>query len=281
MNEKYLRYMMEQNMLTFEEEQELASRWILKKDERALKILIESHVKLVIKMVYAFRHYGVDLSDLIQEGIVGLMLAAQKYDPSINVRFSGYAKWWVRAMLQNYILKNWSIVRFSNTKMHKKIFFNLSKIKRMLNDIEDIDNLENCDPNLSHFMDIKKADIALVSQRLSANDLSLNTNIGTSQNNYQDQLIDNVPTQDDIIMQQDHIQKKIKMIQSALNDLDENEKHIIHHRYLNDDQSLSTIGKTLGFTKERIRQIERKAFRKIRQYLTLKSGIKKDDLYHF
>ncbi|CAO4835742.1 MAG: RNA polymerase sigma factor RpoH [Holosporales bacterium] len=279
MNEKYLRYMMERNMLTFEEEQELASRWILKKDERALKILIESHVKLVIKMAYAFRHYDICLSDLIQEGIVGLMLAAQKYNPNINVRFSGYAKWWIRAMLQNYILKNWSIVRFSNTKIHKKIFFNLSQIKRMLNEMEEGHLVDDDLLDTSHFIDANKTEIDFVTQRLSANDVSLNAVIGTSQNNYQDQLMDNDPTQDDIVLQQDYIQKQIKMIQSALNDLDENEKHVIDHRYLNDDQSLSTIGKTLGFTKERIRQIERKAFCKIRRHLTLKSGIKIHELY--
>lgn len=278
MDKKYMCYMMKKKVLSYEDEKQLALRWAIEKDEAALKILIEAHVKLAIKIAYNFRYYGVNLSDLIQEGIVGLMLAAQKYDPNMDVRFSGYAKWWVRATIQNYILRNWSIVRFSHTNSHKKIFFNLSRIKHILCEIEDGALPQEALYTLSTSIDVSNEEIEYVNQRLSVSDVSLNACIGSSQNSYQSQIVDTNPIQDDILQKQEMLQRHLNMIQEALKDLDDNEKHIIHYRYLKDDQSLARIGLTLGFTKQRIRQIEQKAMRKIRRHLTLKCGIKKSDL---
>ena len=266
---KFIREIMRQPLLEEAQEQTLTQAWKEKNDLEAHKQLIWSYGRMVVSIASKFKHFGLPFGDLLQEGLLGLLVASQRYDPEHGVRFSSYAKWWVRALLQDYILRNWSIVRAGTTNQHKLLFFNLRRLKRELNLIGNELLSQEDKETMAKELNVAIADIEFIEQRLFSGDFSLNASIkGDSEEVWLDMLEDekSSPEQQSIELNStSHFEKWIK---SALNSLNCREREVIVRRYLiTSRQTLSEIGKVMGVTKERVRQIEAKAIRKMRHHL--------------
>jgi RNA polymerase sigma-32 factor len=170
---EYIRQLMEQPLLKREEEHELALAWHDEHDEKALHLLVQAYMRLVVSTAIRFRHYGISLSDLIQEGNLGLMYAAERFDPERDVRFSTYARWWIRSHIQEYILRNWSIVRTGSTSAQKQLFFNLRRLKAQLAKMStDQMTMEERD-HIAETLHVSLHDVEDMENRLSSHDLSL------------------------------------------------------------------------------------------------------------
>ena len=180
-NLDYIRQSMHEPMLEREEEHDLARRWREKGDEQALHRLIRSYTRLVVAMAAKFRNYGLPMGDLIQEGNIGLMQAAERFEPARDVRFSTYATWWIRAAIQDYVLRNWSIVRTGTTAAQKSLFFNLRRLKAKIENDNDGTPLDDEGrTKISEKLNVKLRDVEAMESRLTSNDRSLNTPIGES-----------------------------------------------------------------------------------------------------
>lgn len=264
----YARETMRIPMLGAEDETMLARRWRVDGDERALHTLTRAYLRLVVAMASRFRHYGLPTSELVQEGNVGLMQAAARFDPERGYRFSTYAAWWIRAAIQDYILRNWSIVRTGTTSAQKSLFFNLRRLRARINDTG-----ENLSGETRAFvarkLKVSETEVEAMAGRLSGPDRSLNTPIGEDgASDWQDLLADDHMTPDDEIMEQRDGAARAKWVAQALAKLSERERLIIRARRLEDDGvTLETLGARLGVSKERVRQIEAGAMEKLRRAL--------------
>ncbi|CAO5683087.1 MAG: RNA polymerase sigma factor RpoH [Holosporales bacterium] len=270
----YLKKMLHFKMLEKEEEHQLAKRWNLYKDQRALNLLVESHLKLVVAQAFKFKNYGLAINDLIQEGILGLIIAAQKFDPrKFDVRFSGYAKWWIKAYMQDYILKNWSIVKINVSPSHRQLFFNLNRLKKQIFNLhnESLSNDEKTE--LAKSLKISILDIEEMEKRLMFLDLSLNQPIQEDANESLESFIqDKGPTPEEACQQTNIVKKRIEYIKDVLNLLTHDEREVIEQRYLEKKTAKP-------FSSMQVRNLESKAFRKIRHSLLRKRKQLRDDLY--
>ncbi len=254
-----------------EEERLLAVRWREKKDNVALHKLASAHMRLVISIASRFRHYGLPPADLIQEGHVGLLEAAARFEPEREVRFSTYATWWIRASMQDYILRNWSIVRGGTSSAQKALFFNLRRLRaRMTRDGRR--------PSVAMFTEIGKAigvsskDVELMDTRLSGGDVSLNATVGDSEQQNAaervDFLVDGAPLPDESVSESIDTARRSRWLNDALAILSERELRIVRERCLVEDiATLESLGSRLGISKERVRQIESRAIEKLRRAL--------------
>ena len=278
-NVKYLKKSIYQVPLSRDEEHQLAKRWQLYNDQKALNKLVESHFRLVINTVYRFRNYGLPFSDLCQEGMLGLMKAASRFDPRLHdIRFSGYAKWWVKSFIQVYIMKNWSIVRIGSTTAHKQLFFHLNRLKSQLLNIS-FEGLSDKEMALvAETLNVSVRDVENIEKRLSSYDLSLDISYFDDKNK-EDAFPDPSPGPEETAVQDNEILRFNKIIKSALKTLTQKERDIVKKRFfIEDPESFHDIGSELGISRERVRQIERKAFRKLRHDLVHKQKIRKEDL---
>lgn len=263
----FIRNTMKLPMLDREEEYSLTCAWYYEKDEKALTKLISSYGKLVVGAATRFRHYGLPLSDLIQEGNLGLLHAAQRFDPERDVRFSTYSKWWIRAFIQDYVLRNWSIVRTGSTTSHKMLFFNLKRLKSQLAHLStDLMSYEQHE-EIANILHVSLNDVAEMEQRLLHHDFSLSITALNSDEEWisllQDERMN--PEEENSHNQDDAVRHK--WIDQAMEVLNPREVYIILKRRLQDPQeTLEAIGKTLGITKERVRQLEVRALRKMKHY---------------
>jgi len=256
-------------LLDADHEKMLARRWIEQEDERALHELTGAYMRLVISMATRFRHYGIPMSDLIQEGTVGLMQAAARFDPDREVRFSTYANWWIRSSIQDFVLRNWSIVRTGTTAAQKSLFFNL---RRLRNKIDDMDGATMTEANkawVATHLGLKVKDVEAMSARMSGADRSLNapmnTGDGSEAGQWQDILPDPAPPVDMQIMLERDNARRAEWIAQALHVLNEREEKIIRARALSEEsKTLEALGKQMGISKERVRQIEHQALGKLR-----------------
>ena len=266
----FVRKAMKAPMLEAEHELNLARRWRDHDDERALHELTTAYMRLVISMASKFRHYGVPLADLVQEGNVGLMQAAARFEPSREVRFSTYAAWWIRSSIQDYVLRNWSIVRTGTTAAQKSLFFNLRRLRAKIDDTGDAIMTAENKKWVSEHLGVPERDVETMASRLSASDRSLNAPLATDGDaQWQDLLPDESATPDQVVMEERDNAKRKEWIAQALEVLNERETLIISERRLTDDSvTLEVLGKRLGISKERVRQIEHQALNKLRKTLT-------------
>ena len=268
---RYVRKAMKAPMLEAEHELDLARRWREQEDEAALHQLTTAYMRLVISMASKFRHYGLPLSDLVSEGNVGLMQAAARFEPSREVRFSTYASWWIRSSIQDFVLRNWSIVRTGTTSAQKSLFFNLRRLRAKIDDTGDATMTAENKKWVSEHLGVPERDVEAMASRLSASDRSLNAplaNDGDGDAQWQDILPDQGPQPDQVYMESHDTEKRREWIAEALRVLNEREKLIIMERRLTDDTvTLEVLGKRLGISKERVRQIEHQALGKLRKTL--------------
>jgi RNA polymerase sigma-32 factor len=251
-----------------EEEHELAIRWKQDRDQTALHRIATAHMRLVISMASKFRYFGLPMSDLVQEGHIGLLEAAARFEPEREIRFSTYATWWIRASMQDYILRNWSIVRGGTSSTQKALFFNLRRLRaRLAQGSETLSN-EAIYSEISSALGVSNADVALMDSRLSAPDSSLNAPVvddGSGASERMDFLVASDPLPDEIVSETIDEERRSGWLNIALNVLNERELRIIRERRLQDDgATLELLGTKLGISKERVRQIENRAMEKLK-----------------
>ena len=272
-------YKFKEKLLTKDEEYKLISNWQKNKNNKSLDKLIKAYKKLVVSFAKKYFSYGLPQEDLIQEGMMGLMYGIEKFDISRGFRLSTYANWWIKAMMQDYILKNWSIVKSGSTASQKILFFILNKVKKLINfdslNTMDIEQVEK----ISKTLKMKTLDIENLQTRLKMGDQSLNKTI--TEDNASVELIsllkDDSPTQDDIFQNLNDTQLKQKWIFQSINALNEREQFIINSRQLNEKpKTLDEIGKQLKISKERVRQIESSSLKKLRKNILEISNEPKD-----
>ena len=264
---RLVRSSMSTPLLTRERELSLAKAWRDEEDELALHELITSYGRLVAGMAVKFRNYGLPLADLIQEGNVGLMQAAARFEPERDIRFSTYASWWVRSAMQDYILRNWSIVRTGTTSSQKSLFFNLRRLRARIEGrtgklLDDAGRKE-----IAAELKVPERDVQGMSARLSASDQSLNAPVGEETDlSWQDYLVDDRPTPEAVTIEAKDAEIRSDWVQSALSDLPVREARIIPARLLEEDTlTLEALGAELGVSKERVRQLEKRALNKLRE----------------
>lgn len=254
------------------EERELAVRWRDDRDENALHRLASAHMRLVIALAARFRHYGLPMADLVQEGHVGLLEAAARFEPDREVRFSTYATWWIRASIQDYILRNWSIVRGGTSSAQKALFFNLRRLRARLTRNGDERISDKVHQHIATTLGVSKADVATMDARLAGPDVSLNAPLleddsGTAAERM-DFIPDTAPLQDEVVGNGIDSDRRTKWLRAALAVLSEREMRILHERRLSEEQAtLESLGALLGISKERVRQIENRALEKLKRAL--------------
>ena len=256
-------------VLEKEEEFHLISLWKENGDEEALKKILNAYLRLVISNARKFINYGLPLDDLIHEGVLGIMHALNKFDISKDFRLSTYASWWIRASIQDYILKNWSIVRTGSTASQKALFFNLKKIKKQISDAS-LEYMGSDEVNeVSKMLKVNPLEVQNMESRLSAGDLFLSQTIDSeNDNDLMSQLEDNSPNPEQITESMLDNDMKKKWLMSSLEQLNNREREIIEHRKLRDKAiTLGELGEKLGISKERVRQIESKALAKLQKII--------------
>ena len=254
-----------------DEEHDLAVRWREASDQAALHRLTQAHMRLVIAIAARFRNFGLPMGDLIQEGHVGLLEAAARFEPEREVRFSTYATWWIRASIQDYILRNWSIVRGGTSSAQKALFFNLRRLRARLAQSADQRPRQLVYAEIATAIGVSKADVEVMDSRLSGPDMSLNAPIHEgegSASDRQDFLVDGGSLPDETVRETIDGERRLTWLRSALNVLNERELRIVKERRLRDDgATLEALGESLGISKERVRQIENRALEKLRDAL--------------
>ncbi|MEO0545164.1 MAG: RNA polymerase factor sigma-32 [Pseudomonadota bacterium] len=255
-----------------DEEHELAIAWKDKQDQQALHKITTAHMRLVISMASKFRNFGLPMSDLIQEGYVGLLEAAARFEPEREVRFSTYATWWIRASMQDYILRNWSIVRGGTSSAQKALFFNLRRLRAKLAKTGETPDQPTMYREISQALGVAEKDVALMDSRLSGPDTSLSAPVSDDENSAatrQDFLVDDRPLQDELVEETIDTERRSDWLVGAMNVLNEREMKIIRQRRLTEaGATLESLGSELGISKERVRQIENRALEKLRTALT-------------
>jgi RNA polymerase sigma-32 factor len=270
---QFIKAAMQAPYLEREEEHDLAVRWRDVKDQAALHRLAASHMRLVIAIAARFRHFGLPMNDLIQEGHVGLLEAAARFEPAREVRFSTYATWWIRASIQDYILRNWSIVRGGTSSSQKALFFNLRRLRAKLSQGTVAVPNYHLHQQIALAIGVSTNDVALMDARLSGSDTSLNAPVHDteSSNDRQDYLVDDTPLPDQTVGEVIDTERRVSWLQEAMHSLSEREGRIVRERRLREEgATLESLGETLGISKERVRQIESRAIEKLRAALLSK-----------
>ncbi len=271
-NRAFIRGSMSTALLSREREQDLARRWRGEGDEAALHELVLAYMRLVISTATRFRNYGLPMSDLVQEGAVGLMQAAARFEPEREVRFSTYAAWWIRSAMQDYILRNWSVVRTGTTAAQKALFFNLRRLRARIEDGSGtLDDRGRA--LIAQELSVNLADVEAMEIRLSGADQSLNAPIGADgEDQWQDFLADQRPTPEESVTLARDGRTRSRWLAQALGELTDREQIIIKERRLSDDaRTLEQLGHKLGISKERVRQIEHRALEKLKSSLLQRS----------
>lgn len=270
----YMRTVMRAPLLDADHERELAERWRALGDEHALHELITAYLRLVVAMASRFRHYGLPMSDLVQEGNVGLMQAASRFEPERGVRFSTYAAWWVRSAMQDFVLRNWSIVRTGTTSVQKALFFNLRRLRAKIGDIGDtVMSAEACS-RVARDLRVPEREVEAMAARLGGPDRSLNAPLtDEGEGEWQDLLADNSADPEAVTTLRHDDAARADLVRDAMNDLNEREQLIIRERKLEEETvTLEALGERLGISKERVRQIEGNALAKLKRALIARVG---------
>lgn len=271
LNREIVRWAMNAPYLERAEEYNLAVKWKLDCDQTALHKIASAHMRLVIAIASKFKSYNLPMPDLVQEGYVGLLEAADRFEPERDVRFSTYATWWIRASIQDYILRNWSIVRGGTSSAQKALFFNLRRLRTKLAQEDETLTKEEIYGLISDKIGVSVNDVAVMDFRLTGSDNSLSAPLSQEDSGSAskiDFLVDDRPLQDEIVEHEIDNKRRSRWLKKALKVLNARELHIIHTRRLSEDgKTLEALGDELGISKERVRQIESRALDKLRQAL--------------
>ena len=267
-----IRRAMSAPLLSIEREHELTRLWCEEGDQAALDELCEAHMRMAVSTAIKFRGYGLPLGDLIQEGVIGLLEAAKRFDCDREVRFCTYAGWWIRASMQDYVLRNWSIVRIGSKSAHKTIFFNLSRIRSMIEEVDAAAPVAR--EKAAVKFRVSADDIEFMTARLGGRDQSLNATLSEEGDTERQELIpDERALPDESAEGSIDLEKRKAWLAGALAKLTDRERIIIDQRFFSEDKvTLSELGVTLGLSKERVRQIEKQAIGKLRDGLTAAAG---------
>ncbi|MAB70521.1 MAG: RNA polymerase factor sigma-32, partial [Oceanicaulis sp.] len=267
---RFMKQAMDAPLLEREEELNLATAWKEKGDEEALHALTTAYMRLVISIAAKFRHYGLPFPDLVSEGNIGLMQAAARFEPEREVRFSTYATWWIRASIQDYVLRNWSIVRTGTTAAQKSLFFNLRRLRALIKDTSSGQLTPENRAYVAQALRVGEDDVEKMASRLAAVDRSLNAPFSEDgEGEWQDLLADENPDPETQVMEDRDQAQRAQWLGEALSRLSEREQLIIRERRLGEDSvTLEKLGERLGISKERVRQVEHQALNKLKKYLT-------------
>ena len=264
---RYLQEIRKFPMLEPDQEYMLAKRWREHNDTEAAHQLVTSHLRLVAKIAMGYRGYGLPVSELISEGNVGMMQAVKRFEPDRGFRLATYAMWWIRAAIQEYILHSWSLVKMGTTAAQKKLFFNLRKLKGQLQAIEEGDLSPENVKKIATDLNVTEDDVVNMNRRLSAPDHSLNAPLKIDgDGEWQDWLVDDADSQEIILAEQQELTKRRKLLSQAMKSLNTRERHILTERRLKDEPTtLEDLSKEYGISRERVRQIEVRAFEKLQR----------------
>ncbi len=267
--EQYLSEINRYALLSVEEEQRLARRYRDTKDTRAGHALVTANLRFVVKVAYEYRSYGFRVADLIQEGNIGLMRAVQKFDPDKEIRLISYAVWWIRAYIQNYILRSWSLVKLGTTQAQRKLFFSLARTRRELDRMSaehGADSDGEDEGKVARKLHVKPGEVREMAQRMDGRDLSLDAPMGEDGTfSHVDFVVDGGPGQDDELGAAQEQQVMAARVALALARLDERERYIVEQRVMTDaPMTLKDLGEHFGFSRERARQLEIRAKEKLK-----------------
>ncbi len=264
---RYLQEIRKFPMLEADEEYMLAKAWKERADADAAHKMVTSHLRLVAKIAMGYRGYGLPVGELIAEGNVGMMQAVKRFEPEKGFRLSTYAMWWIRAAIQEYILRTWSLVKMGTTAAQKKLFFNLRKIKGQIEAIDEGDMRPDQVAEISTKLGVSEEEVINMNRRLTAPDHSLNSPMrADTEGEWMDWLEDESPDQETVYAENEELQRRKAMLASAMDCLNEREKHILTERRLRDDPlTLEDLSQEYGISRERVRQIEVRAFEKLQK----------------
>ena len=255
-------------MLAAEEEYMLAKNWRTTGNIKSAEKLVTSHLRLVAKIAMGYRGYGLPVNEMISEGNVGLMQAVKKFKPEKGFRLATYAMWWIKASIQEYIMRSWSLVKIGTTTAQKKLFFNLKKIKNQIaprseGDLKDEHVIEIADK-----LDVSKDEVVSMNRRLSGKEFSLNSPIGEGGDEWQDWIEDKESDHELKFAQREEMKQRKNLLTDSIKILNDREKEIIYARRLNDKPTtLDNLSKKYKISRERVRQIENKAFEKLQKHM--------------
>ena len=268
----YLRQIHALPMLEEEEEMRAAQKWVSEQDEASRQKLILAHLRLVTKIAAGYRGYGLPYADLIAEGNIGLLMALRKYNPALGNRFSTYARWWIQAAIQEYILRSWSLVKIGTTAAQKKLFFNLGRLKRQLGTHLDTQLAPETAQEIANLLAVTPQEVEEMNQRLRTKEFSLNAPIGGSGDDSDTEWMDWMPDEgenhESLLMDQDETSKRTLLLQQALSSLTSRELEVMKGRRLHEPPyTLEEMSQKLHISRERVRQIEAKAFTKLQEFI--------------
>ena len=262
-------------MLAAEEEYMLAKNWKTTGNVKAAEKLVTSHLRLVAKIAMGYRGYGLPVNEMISEGNVGLMQAVKKFEPEKGFRLATYAMWWIRASIQEYVLRSWSLVKIGTTTAQKKLFFNLKKIKNQIAPNSEGDLRPEHVSEISKKLAVNKDEVISMNRRLSGKEFSLNAQVGEDGDEWQDWLVDKELDHDLKFAHQEEMQQRKSLLNDSIKILNDREREILYSRRLNDDPTtLEDLSKKYNISRERIRQIENKAFDKIQKHMLISAKSK-------
>ena len=255
-------------MLDSEEEYMLAKNWKTTGNLKSAEKLVTSHLRLVAKIAMGYKGYGLPVNEMISEGNVGLMQAVKKFEPEKGFRLATYAMWWIKAAIQEYVLRSWSLVKIGTTTAQKKLFFNLKKIKNQIAPRSDGDLRDEHVSEIAQKLNVKKDEVVSMNRRLSGKESSLNAQINEDGDEWQDWLIDKSMDQELKFSQKEEMDQRKDLLKDSIKILNDREKEILYARRLNDDPiTLEDLSKKYKISRERIRQIENKAFEKVQKHM--------------
>ena len=264
----YLEQIKKFPMLDAEEEYMLAKNWKTTGNIKSAEKLVTSHLRLVAKIAMRYKGYGLPMNEIISEGNVGLMQAVKKFEPEKGFRLATYAMWWIKASIQEYILKSWSLVKIGTTTAQKKLFFNLKKLKNQIAPKNEGDLKKDEVEKIANTLDVSEDEVISMNRRLSGKEQSLNAPIGEDGDEWQDWVVDKEMDQELKIAHQEELDQRKDLLQDSIKILNDREKEILYARRLNENPStLEDLSKKYKISRERIRQIENKAFEKLQKHM--------------
>ena len=271
----YLEQIKKFPMLEAEEEYMLAKNWKTTGNVKAAEKLVTSHLRLVAKIAMGYRGYGLPVNEMISEGNVGLMQAVKKFEPEKGFRLATYSMWWIRASIQEYILRSWSLVKIGTTTAQKKLFFNLKKIKNKIAPRSEGDLRPEHVNEIANKLDVSEKEVVSMNRRLSGKEFSLNAQVGEDGDEWQDWLVDKELDHELKFAHQEEMGQRQSLLKESLKILNEREREILYSRRLNDEPTtLEDLSKKYKISRERIRQIENKAFEKLQKHMLISAKSK-------